>query len=46
MYVETGGIPIIYKEPLEVRSEYLEELANEVYLKDIMEENVLKTLEH
>lgn len=36
MYVETGGIPIIYKQPLEDRSKYLEELANEVYLKDII----------
>ncbi len=35
-YLVTGGIPIVYKQPKNDRLKYLSELANEVYLKDII----------
>ncbi len=35
-YIVTGGIPIVYKQSLNDRYRYLSELADEVYLKDII----------
>lgn len=36
MYIVTGGIPLVYKQSINDKSTFLLELANEVYLKDIV----------
>lgn len=35
-YIVTGGIPLVYKQKEDDRYKFLEELCNEVYLKDII----------
>lgn len=43
-YIVTGGIPIVYQQNDEDRVEYLKELTNEVYLKDIIERREIKDI--
>ncbi len=44
-YIVTGGMPIVYKLALSDRRKYLSELANEVYLKDIVGRKSVKDVE-
>ena len=44
-YIVTGGMPIVYKQALSDRRKYLSELANEVYLKDIVGRKNVKDVE-
>ncbi len=44
-YIVTGGMPIVYKLALSDRRKYLSELANEVYLKDIVGRKNVKDVE-
>ena len=41
-YIVTGGIPILYSLSPDERTQYLYELCNEVYLKDILGRNNIK----
>ena len=43
-YIVTGGIPIVYQQNAEDRVEYLKELTNEVYLKDIIGRREIKDI--
>lgn len=44
-YIVTGGIPIVYQQQKKDRYSYLEELCNEVYLKDIIGRKGVKNIE-
>lgn len=44
-YIVTGGIPLIYAQNIEDRYKFLEELASEVYLKDIIGRKKVKDID-
>lgn len=44
-YIVTGGIPIVYQQNKKDRYLYLEDLANEVYLKDIIGRRNIKEID-